>query len=157
MPELVQIRRTLAAIFLGGSIGTGFELILLEHVEGFWQNVPVALIAFGAAALAILAVRPVVAALRVFQAAMWLFVVSGIVGVLLHYQGNVEFEQELNPEAAGWRLFWESLKGATPALAPGTMTLLGALGLAYTYISIQRRAAQATSRGSSRSSAQKAS
>ena len=133
MPELDHIRRTLAAIFIVGAVGTGFELILLEHVEGFWQNVPVALIAFGAVALAILAVRPAVAALRVFQAAMWLFVVSGVVGVVLHYQGNVEFERELNAEAAGWELFWESLKGATPSLAPGTMTLLGALGLAYTY------------------------
>ena len=88
VPELAHIRRTVAGIFLLGSIGTGFELILLKHVEGFWQNVPLALIGFAAVALAILAVRPAITGLRVFQAAMWLFVVSGVVGVLLHYQGK---------------------------------------------------------------------
>jgi hypothetical protein len=47
----------------------------------------------------------------------------------LHYQGNVEFERELAPDASGLPLVWEALKGATPALAPGTMMLLGAVGL----------------------------
>ena len=123
----------LVAIFLFGSIGTGVELVLLEHTEGVWQNVPLALVGIGCFALGALVVRPAVAGLRAFQFTMWLFVASGLVGVLLHYQGNVAFELELNPEAAGWELFWESLKGATPSLAPGTMTLLGALGLAYSY------------------------
>ena len=31
-------------------------------------------------------------------------------------------------------LFRESMKGATPALAPGTMMLLGALGFGYVYL-----------------------
>jgi hypothetical protein len=123
----------LAAIFLFGSSGTAAELVLLEHTEGVWQNVPLALIGISCLALAVLAIKPGISGLRVFQLTMWLFVASGAAGVLLHYQGNVAFELELNPEASGWELFWESLKGATPALAPGTMTLLGALGLAYTY------------------------
>ncbi len=123
----------LAAIFLFGSIGTGFELVLLEHMEDVWQNVPLALVSIGCLALAVLAIRPAIPSLRAFQLTMWLFITSGVAGVLLHYQGNVAFELELSPEAAGWELFWEALKGATPSLAPGTMTLLGALGLAYTY------------------------
>lgn len=133
MPELAIIRAVLAAIFLFGSIGSGFELVLLEHVEGFWQSVPVVLIVVGVAALGVLSTRPGVATVRAFQAAMWLFVASGVVGVVMHYQVNVAFELELNPDAAGWDLLWESLKGATPSLAPGTMTLLGTIGLAYTY------------------------
>ena len=123
----------LAAIFLAGSIGTGFELVLLEHTEGFWQIAPLALMGVGCLALAAVMVWPGNRGLRAFQLTMWLFVASGVAGVLLHYQGNVEFERELDPEIGGWELFWESLKGATPSLAPGTMTLLGALGLAYTY------------------------
>ena len=133
VPELTTIRRTLAAIFVSGSIGTGFELLLLEHTESFWQIVPLALIGLGCIALAVLAIRPAIAGLRAFQLTMWLLVASGLAGVLLHYQGNVEFEVELNPEVGGWELFWEALKGATPSLAPGTMALLGALGLAYSY------------------------
>jgi hypothetical protein len=133
VPELATIRRMLAAIFIVGSIGTGAELILLEHTEGVWQNVPLALIGIACLVVAVLAIKPATSGLRLFQLTMWLFIASGVAGVLLHYQGNVEFELELNPEASGWHLFLESLKGATPALAPGTMTLLGALGLAYTY------------------------
>jgi hypothetical protein len=133
VPEVTTLRRVLAAIFFFGSIGTGLELVLLEHMEDVWQNVPLALIGIGCLALAVLAIRPGIASLRGFQLTMWLFIASGVAGVFLHYQGNVAFELELNPDAAGWELFRESLKGATPSLAPGTMTLLGALGLAYAY------------------------
>ena len=133
VPQLTAIRRMLAAMFLIGSIGTGLELVLLEHTEDAWQFVPLALIAVGCFALTVFVMRPGIPALRVFQLTMWLFVASGGGGVLLHYQGNIEFERELDPEAAGWPLFWEALKGATPSLAPGTMTLLGAVGLAYAY------------------------
>jgi hypothetical protein len=66
---------------------------------------------------------------RLFQLTMVAFILSGAVGVGLHYQGNVEFERELAPDASGLPLVWEALKGATPALAPGTMMLLGAVGL----------------------------
>ena len=131
--ELMAVRRILAGIFLVGSIGTGLELVLLEHMEGAWQNVPLALIGVGWLVLAVLIMKPAITGLRAFQLTMWLFVASGAAGVLLHYQGTIEFERELNPDAAGWTLFWEALKGATPSLAPGTMTLLGAVGLAYTY------------------------
>jgi hypothetical protein len=127
------IRGIVAAIFLFGSIGTGAELILLEHTEGLWQKAPLVLIPVGCATLGALVIKPSIAGVRVFQAAMGLFVASGVAGVLLHYQGNVEFERELRPGAAGLELFWEAMKGATPALAPGTMILLGALGFAYTY------------------------
>lgn len=52
-------------------------------------------------------------ALRAFQITMWLFVASGVAGVLLHYQGNIAFELALNPEAAGWSCS-ESLSRARP-------------------------------------------
>jgi hypothetical protein len=132
--EVTRIRRMLAALFLFGSIGTAAELLLMEHTEGVWQNVPLALIALGCVGFTALAIRPGTLQRRLFQLILGLFVVSGLAGVLLHYQGNTEFERELNPEAAGMELFWESMKGATPALAPGTMILLGVLGLSYSRI-----------------------
>ena len=131
--EVTALRRILASIFLFGSLGTGAELVLLEHVEGAWQILPLVLIGTACVLLALVLAQPGTARLRAFQLTMWLFVASGAAGILLHYQGNVAFELELDPDAAGWGLFWESLKGATPSLAPGTMTLLGALGLAYAY------------------------
>ena len=131
LAALITIRRLLATTFLFGSLGTGFELLLLEHTEGAWQIVPLALIGAGCLALPALMIRPALITLRAFQLMMWLFLLSGVAGVVLHYGGNRAFELELNPDAAGWSLVWESLKGATPSLAPGTMSLLGAIGLSY--------------------------
>jgi hypothetical protein len=71
--------------------------------------------------------------LRVFQVVMALCVVIGAVGVYLHYRGNVEFEVERDASLHGLRLFWEAIRGATPALAPGALAQLGLLGLVYTY------------------------
>ena len=144
MPQLTAVRRMLAAMFLFGSTGTGAELVLLEHTEGLWQQAPLVLIGLAFALFAVLAIRPTVVIVRAFQMAMTLFIASGIAGVVLHYQGNVEFEMELRPGAEGVELFWEALKGATPSLAPGTMILLGALGLAYTYVqpAVRRRREQ---------------
>jgi hypothetical protein len=132
--KLATIRRMLGAIFLLGSLGTGAELVLMDHTEGIWQNVPLFLIAIGCASLGLLATGQGTVRSRAFQFVLILFVASGIAGVLLHYKGNVEFARELNPDASGVELFRESMKGATPALAPGTMILLGALGFGYVYL-----------------------
>jgi hypothetical protein len=130
---LAAIRRLLLAILAIGLLGTGVELLLLEHTDGFWQWSPIALIALGLAAVAWQAARPSAVSTRVLQALMTLFVLSGAVGVLLHYRGNVEFELEMSPALGGIDLFREAMMGATPALAPGTMVVLGLLGLAYAY------------------------
>ena len=132
-PDAAFLRRVLSALFLFGSVGTAAELVLLEHTEDAWQKAPLVLIAVACVVLAALTVRPSTAAVRLFQLVMVAFVASGAAGLALHYQGNVEFELELQPGASGFHLFWESMKGATPVLAPGTMALLGAIGLTYTY------------------------
>jgi hypothetical protein len=69
----------------------------------------------------------------VFRLTMLLFVVSGGVGAGLHYDGNVEFELEMYPSMTGLELVGKTLTGATPVLAPGTMVLLGLVGIAVTY------------------------
>ena len=127
------IRRMVLAILLLGLLGTGLELLLLEHTDGFWQRVPLALILTGFVVLGWHAGRRSAASLRVLQGTMILFLGSGLAGLFLHYRGNVEFELEMYPTRTGLELFWESLKGATPALSPGTMLVLGLLGLTYTY------------------------
>jgi hypothetical protein len=57
--------------------------------------------------------------------------VSGVVGQVLHFLGNWEFEVESDATLGTWKLFTESMMGATPTLAPGTMVLLAAVGYAY--------------------------
>jgi hypothetical protein len=127
------IRRLLLALFLIGGLGTGTELLLLGHTEGPWQWSPVALISVSFGVLVWYGFDRRRAPLRVFGLTMVLFVLSGAVGVWLHYRGNAEFEREMYPSLQGIGLFRESMTGATPVLAPGTMLELGLIGLAYTY------------------------
>lgn len=128
-----RIRSLLLVIFLLGVLGAGSELILLGHYEEPWQLVPLGMIGLSLAVLAVRLFRNDARVLRVFQICMLLFVAAGILGIYLHYQSNVEFELEMNPAAAGWELIRESLTGAMPALAPGTMVHLGLIGLLYTW------------------------
>jgi hypothetical protein len=127
------VRRLLLATLLLSLAGTVGELLLLEHFEDAWQYAPIVLM--GAAFLVLiwhaLAAGPTT--LNVFRVLMVLFIVSGALGVLLHYRGNVEFELEMYPDLSGWKLFKDTMMGATPALAPGAMAQIGLVGLAWAF------------------------
>lgn len=123
----------LLCILVLGLAGTGTELLLLQHYEDGWQLVPLFLIALALLTLLWHALTRDPASVRAIQAVMALFLVSGIAGVWFHRQANSEFELELDPSLAGLQLFKESMSGATPVLAPGTMIELGLIGLVYTY------------------------
>jgi len=65
---------------------------------------------------------------------MVLVVATGLVGILLHYKGNREFQHEMDPGLAGWTLFITVMTAkAPPALAPAAMIQIGLLGLIATY------------------------
>jgi hypothetical protein len=119
-------------LLAGGLLGTGTELLLLEHTEDLLQLIPLGLIGLSLLALLWERIAGSTASLLVFRGLMLLSVASGAVGVWLHYRGNVEFEIESVPGLEGFALFRDAMSGATPALAPGTMILLGALGLLAT-------------------------
>ena len=55
-------------------------------------------------------------------------VTGGLLGIYLHLDNNLEFEQDLRPNVIGWKLWWNALKGAVPATAPGALILLGSTG-----------------------------
>ena len=130
-----RLRQLLLWTSIAGVGGTAVELLLLGHTDGWQQRLPVAILALALACFAWHALRPTRTAGVVLQAVLWLCVISGGVGIGLHYQGNAAFELEMYPEMAGLELFRETLTGATPVLAPGTMALLGLVGLAYLYVS----------------------
>lgn len=125
------VRRLLLALFLIGSAGMVLELVFLEHTESLWQWLP--LIVLGAGILSGLAViaSPRRATIEPFRVLMAAFLIVGLLGVFLHYQGNVEFALERDPSLRGLPLVWKVLRGATPALAPGTLAELGLLGLVF--------------------------
>ena len=125
------MRQFLRVILLIGMLGTLAELLLLEHTEGYWQRLPLALLVLGLAATMV----EVMSARRwprlTLQVVMAVFLIGGAIGLVQHYQVNREFEREMYPTRRGLELAWESLKGATPTLAPAAMIQLGLLGLLY--------------------------
>jgi hypothetical protein len=127
----LRLRRLLAGVFGIGAVGTLVELFLLEHTEDFWQWTPLVLLGVGAIALLVASARPKKLLVIITRVLMWLFVVNGALGVYFHFKGNIEFEKEMYPSMTGFELIWESLKGATPTLAPGAILLLGLVGLVY--------------------------
>jgi hypothetical protein len=130
---LALLRRGLLALLAFGFAGILVELVLLEHHEEPAQWVPVVLLSVSLVATAWHWWDGGRRSLRFFQAVMILLVLAGTVGVLLHLNGNIEFERELNPDATGLTFWWEVLRGATPTLAPGTLVQFGLLGLLYGY------------------------
>ncbi|HKK76317.1 MAG TPA: hypothetical protein VJ953_14660 [Saprospiraceae bacterium] len=126
------MKKILLAAFVISLLGTGAELLLLEHFEGIWQLTPLILIGIGLLALLWFRTNRSRTSTYFFRGLMLFFTLSGIVGFALHYQGNMEFELEMYPSLKGVDLVWETLKGATPVLAPGTMIATGLIGWAYT-------------------------
>lgn len=130
---LRTIRRVLLAALVAGMAGTAAELLLIGHIEDEWQLVPVILLSLGTLIAIAHAFRPSVLTIRLLQLVMVFFIVSGGIGAVLHYRGNSEFELEMQPSLGGVELVKETMTGAFPVLAPGTMALLGVIGLAHTY------------------------
>ena len=131
MPSV--LRKLLLVTLIVSLVGTLIELLLLEHFEDAWQWTPIALLAASLMTLSWYALERGPTSLNVLRGLMVLCMVSGLVGLLLHYKGNVEFELEMYPDLSGWKLFKDAMMGATPALAPGAMMQLGLVGLAWTF------------------------
>ena len=127
------LRRMLLGLVFLGAAGLLVELGLLEHFDSVTQWIPLALLVVVLGATTAVHVRRRPGTVRFFQGVMALCVVTGAIGVWLHYRGNVEFELEREGSLHGLQLFWEAIRGATPALAPGALSQLGLLGLAYTF------------------------
>jgi len=131
---LETLRRFILAILLLGLLGVGAELLLVGHTEEPTQWVPLILIALAFVVLGWHAVSRGTAPVRVWQALMVLFMISGVVGTGLHWNGKMEFKKESNPSLTGITLFREAMKSESPpALAPGVMIQIGLLGLAYAF------------------------
>lgn len=131
--ESGPIRQILLVLIIVGAAGLGAELFLLDHTESVWQWIPLVALGTGFMSAGAVALRPSHGTIRLFQTAMMMIIGVGLLGLYVHYQGNAEFELEMAPAVRGPELVWRSLRGATPALAPGALVQLGLLGLLYAY------------------------
>lgn len=130
---LTTIRRLLLALLAFGLTGTTSELWLMGHHEDWWQMIPLVTMAASAVALIWVAAAWTSGAVRIFRLCMFLLMVAGATGSILHYRANMEFQLEMDPTLSGTALMSKVLHAkAPPALAPGNMALLGLLGLVST-------------------------
>jgi hypothetical protein len=132
-----MLRTRLQAILVFGMIGTATELVLIGHDEDVWQWIPLVLLGVAIlTSIGMLVTRHRTASVmtRGFQAAMVLLISSGALGSVLHYRANMEFKLEMDPSLRGLPLFSSVITAKSPpSLAPGTMVLLGLVGLASTF------------------------
>lgn len=126
------LRQILLGVLVLGFVGTGSELLLLDHTEEFFQWAPLALIGLSLAAVGWHLLAGGRASLRLMQGVMVACIVAGFAGMYFHYQGSAEFKLESNRSLKGWDLFWAAMRSkAPPPLAPGVMIQLGLIGLAF--------------------------
>ena len=135
-----RVRRLILALLAFGLAGLGAELAAIGHYEDFWQVVPVTLLAATLVVIAWHFFAGGATGLAVLQVLLVLLIASGGMGIFLHYQANLEFQLDVNPDLRGWELFARVIHAiAPPSLAPGVMAQLGLLGLIYTYRHPARR------------------
>src|SRR5687768_4892203 len=107
-----KLRPFLLIILVISMVATGVELLLLEHIESTWQWLPIVLLGLGVLASFLVAIWPNRRVFAIFQLIMAACVISGVVGIWLHYSGNAEFELEMNAALKGFELFRDSMMGA---------------------------------------------
>jgi hypothetical protein len=128
-----QLRRFLLGVVAVIFIVTVFELILLDHTEETLQWIP--FIVSGIGLLATLGgwIAPSQIAIRFLRWVMIGVALASLVGIYLHFSGNLAFTREINPSFTLSESIWPAMKGSYPLLAPGILFLAGILGLAATY------------------------
>lgn len=122
----------IAIVFM--SVGLSIELYLLEHYEGILQFIPIICVSLGLILSLILFKFRNTTIQILFHISLILMVASGLAGIFLHLKANYEFEKEIRPSINGIDLFMESLSGALPSLAPGSLILLALIGYSYTLL-----------------------
>lgn len=127
---LASVRRLLIALLCLGLCGTTLELWLIGHHEDVSQWIPLAVMTASTVSAGWVVVTWSRSATVVFRIMMAMLMLSGVVGAVLHYRANMEFQLEMDPALGGLALMAKILHAkAPPALAPGNMVLLALVGL----------------------------
>lgn len=129
-----RMRALLFVVLMLGMAGTLGELLLTSHTEDAWQKIPIGLLVLSLGIVPIAAFRPARLPVTAMRALMVLCMAAGALGTWFHYQSNAEFAAELTPGLSGFALFADAITRPTPPpLAPGTMIMLGLIGLICCY------------------------
>jgi hypothetical protein len=127
---LAKVRRLLIGLLCLGLGGTTLELWLIGHHEDFWQWIPLVVMAVSTVSAGWVVATWSRASTLAFRVMMTMLMASGVIGAVLHYRANMEFQLEMDPSMSGLTLMAAILHAkAPPALAPGNMVLLSLVGL----------------------------
>ena len=137
--EQQQQKQLIFATFVFMLLGVGLELYLLSHYEDTLQRIPLFCIGSAILVLIILLFKRSSFVITLFKVILGCTALSGIYGTFLHLRANYEFEMEMKPNARDWDLFIESLSGALPTLAPGSMIVLALIGYSYILLLKQKQ------------------
>ena len=130
---LLRLRRFLLAFCVVLLTGATIELLMVNHTGDAVQLIPFVLCGLGAAAALVALLRPRRMTLLILRACMALVAAGSLLGVYEHFENNLAFEREINPNASGWGALLTALGGANPLLAPGILAAAATLALAATY------------------------
>lgn len=128
-----RLRRFLLAVTAAIFIGTVIELVLVDHTEETLQWVPFILSSLGFITVGWVWFAPGKKSLLVLRWVMVAVALGSLVGIYLHFSGNLAFTREINPSYSLSESIVPALKGSYPLLAPGVLFLAGTLGIAATW------------------------
>ena len=97
------MRRLLIAILAIGLLGTGADLLLLEHYEDAWQIAPLVLVALALVFLGWSVWTHGALAIAMLRATMAACIAAGALGFVLHFQSNREFRRRSTPASKDGR------------------------------------------------------
>lgn len=128
-----RLRRFLLAVTAAIFTGSVFELILIGHHEETLQWMPFLVSAVGFVAVAGVWFSPGRSLLLVLRWVMVVTILTSLLGMWLHFSGNLAFTREINPSFSLSESIWPAMKGSYPLLAPGILLVAGVLGFAATW------------------------
>lgn len=127
---LASVRRYLLLLVCLACVATTTELWMMGHHEDAWQWAPLAVMAVCVVGAVWVLMTWSVAAVQVFRVLMLVLIVTGVIGAVMHYRANMEFQLEMDPSLGGLALLTTVLHAkAPPSLAPGNMILVALIGV----------------------------
>lgn len=127
------LRQGLLGLAALTAVGTGLELVLLEHAGSPPQVVPFVAMGLGLVAVAAGGLAPSRRTVWSLRGAAVMLVLAGALGVFEHLEHNYAFEAEIRPTEEPAALMVHAIQGASPALAPGAVALMGLIAGLATY------------------------
>lgn len=130
---LKKLRVFLLAFSIFIFAGALFELAFLRHTREELQLVPFILGPLGIILAGLMIIKPTKKMLQVVRIGMWVILVGGVVGMIVHVAGNLEFLEGGRTTATFGQIINNAFGGRNPLLAPGILSMSAVVALAALY------------------------